>query len=102
MELVIAEVQRGVDRLERLEVNVDLLLLPFLSNYRTAVNNLDIGVFRVEVSIYGQVRLYTQHSVSSTPAPASAPLHQLQQAPPGILCGSRSSGQNTALKKARS
>ena len=41
VELVITEIQGGVDRFEWLEVNVDFLLLPFLGDYRTTVDNLD-------------------------------------------------------------
>ena len=41
VELVITEIQGGVDRFEWLEVNVDFLLLPFLCDYRTTVNHLN-------------------------------------------------------------
>ena len=40
MELVIAEVEGGVDGLEGLEVNVRLLLLALLGHNCAAVNNL--------------------------------------------------------------
>jgi hypothetical protein len=35
MELVVAQVQRGVDWLERLKVNVDLLFLSLVRDYRS-------------------------------------------------------------------
>lgn len=38
MELVVAEVQRRVDRLERLKVNVHLLFFALLCDYSTAVD----------------------------------------------------------------
>ena len=41
MELVITEIQGGVDRFEWLEVNVDFLLFPFLCDYGTTVDNLN-------------------------------------------------------------
>ena len=40
VELVITEVQRGVDRLERLKVNVHFLLFSLLSDDGAAVNDL--------------------------------------------------------------
>ena len=40
MELVITEVQRGVDRLERLKVNVHFLLFTLLSDDGAAVDDL--------------------------------------------------------------
>ena len=40
VELVITEVQRGVDRLERLEVNVHFLLFTLLSDDGAAVDDL--------------------------------------------------------------
>ena len=39
MELVVTQVQRGVDRLEGFEVNVDALLLAFVGNDRAAVDD---------------------------------------------------------------
>ena len=41
VELIITEIQGGVDRFEWLEVNVDFLLLPFLCDDRATVNDLD-------------------------------------------------------------
>ncbi len=40
MKLVVTEVEGGVDRLEGLEVNIDLLLLPLLCDYCAAVDDL--------------------------------------------------------------
>lgn len=39
VELVITEVQRGVDGFERLKVNVDFLLFAFFCHYGAAVNH---------------------------------------------------------------
>jgi len=48
VEFVVAKIEGGVDRLEGLEVNVDLSLLPFASNDFTAVHDeavrRDLGV----------------------------------------------------------
>lgn len=43
MELVVAEVQGGVDGLEGLKVNVDLSFLAFLGQDFTTVNHQSIG-----------------------------------------------------------
>ena len=40
MKFVVAEVQRGVDRLERLKVNVHFLLFTLLSDDGAAVDDL--------------------------------------------------------------
>lgn len=42
MELVITEVQRGVDGFERLKVDVDFLLFAFVCHYGAAVNHQTI------------------------------------------------------------
>lgn len=43
MELVVAEVQGGVDRLKRLKVDIDFLLLAFLCHNGATVHNQTIG-----------------------------------------------------------
>lgn len=43
VKLVVAEVQGGVDRLERFKVNVNFLLLAFLSHNGATVHNQTIG-----------------------------------------------------------
>ncbi len=43
VELVITQVERGVDGLERLEIDVDLLLLALLGHDGTTVHNKAIG-----------------------------------------------------------
>ena len=40
MKLVVTEIEGGVDRLEGLEVDIDLLLLPLLCHYCAAVDDL--------------------------------------------------------------
>jgi len=39
VKFVVAEVERGVDRLERFKVDVHFALLPFLGDYRSAVDD---------------------------------------------------------------
>lgn len=43
VELVVTEVQGGVDWLKRLKVNIDFLLLAFLCHNGTTVHNQTIG-----------------------------------------------------------
>jgi len=44
VELVVAEVEGGVDRLERLEVDVNFLLFALFGHNRSAINNLHIEI----------------------------------------------------------
>lgn len=43
MELVVAEVQGGVDWFKRLKVNIDFLLLAFLCDNGATIHNQTIG-----------------------------------------------------------
>ncbi len=54
VELVVAEVQGGVDWLKRLKVDIDFLLLAFLCHNGTTVNNQTIGWHWQERKVRGQ------------------------------------------------
>lgn len=54
VELIVAEVQGGVDWLKRLKVNIDFLLLAFLGHNGATVHDQTIGWHWQERKVRGQ------------------------------------------------